>query len=48
MESFDWESNHIYTYILKVTEFYPLSIDFSAELTPWTDVYGSIDTNLEQ
>ena len=48
VESFDWESNHIYTYILKVTEFYPLSIDFSAELTPWTDVYGSIDTNLEQ
>lgn len=48
VESFDWESNNIYTYILKVTEFYPLSIDFSAELTPWTDVYGSIDTNLEQ
>lgn len=48
VESFEWESNNIYTYLLKVTEFYPLSIDFSAELTPWTDVYGSIDTNLEQ
>ena len=47
-ESFDWESNNIYTYLIKVTEFYPLSIDFSAELTPWTNVYGSIDTNLEQ
>lgn len=47
-ESFDWESNKIYTYLLKVTEFYPLTIDFSAELTPWIDVYGSIDTNLEK
>lgn len=46
--SFDWESNHIYTYIMKVTEFYPLTVDFSAELAPWIDVYGSIDTNLEQ
>lgn len=48
IDSFDWESNYIYTYIMKVTEFYPLTIDFSAELTPWTDVYGSIETNLEQ
>lgn len=46
--SFDWESNHIYTYIMKVTEFYPLTVDFSAELALWIDVYGSIDTNLEQ
>ena len=48
IDSFDWESNNIYTYILKVSEFYPLTIDFSAELTPWIDVYGSIETNLEQ
>ncbi len=48
IESFDWESNYIYTYILKVSEFYPLTIDFSAELTPWTDVTGDIETNLEK
>ena len=47
-DSFTWESNNIYTYIIKISEFYPLSIDFSAELLPWTDVYGNIETNLEQ
>lgn len=48
LSAFDWESNYIYTYMIKVSEFYPLTIDFSAELTPWTDVYGSIETNLEK
>ena len=48
IDSFNWESNYIYTYIIKVTEFYPLTIDFSAELTPWTNVYGNIETNLEK
>ena len=48
MEYFHWESNNIYTYVIKITEFYPLSIDFSAELIPWTDVYGNIETNLEK
>ena len=47
-DSFTWESNNIYTYIIKISEFYPLSIDFSAELLPWSDVNGSIETNLEQ
>ena len=47
IDSFDWESNYIYTYILKVTDFCPLSISLSAELTPWTDVYVTIETNLE-
>lgn len=48
IDSFNWESNNIYTYVLKVSEFYPLTIDFSAELTPWTYVYGNIETNLEK
>lgn len=48
MGTYDWEPNTINTYIIKVNEFYPLSIDFSAELTPWADVTGSIDTNLEK
>ena len=47
-DSFTWESNNIYTYIIKISEFYPLSIDFSAELIPWFDVNASIETNLEQ
>ena len=46
--SFDWESNNIYTYIMKISEFYPLTIDCTAELTPWTNVCGSLETNLEQ
>lgn len=48
IDAYDWESNHIYTYIMRFSEFYPLTIDFSAELTPWTDVYGNIETNLEK
>ena len=47
-ESYNWEPNTIYTYVIKVNEFYPLTIDVTAELTPWTDVVGSIDTNLEK
>ena len=47
-DSFTWESNNIYTYIIRISEFYPLSIDFSAELIPWADVTGSIETNLEK
>lgn len=48
IDAYDWESNHIYTYIMRFSEFYPLTIDFSAELAPWTDVYGNIETNLEK
>ncbi len=47
-DSFTWESNNIYTYIIRISEFYPLSIDFSAELIPWADVTGSIETDLEK
>ena len=46
--SFEWKSNNIYTYIMKISEFYPLTIDCTAELTPWADVFGSLETNLEQ
>ena len=45
---FTWKSNYIYTYKMKITEFYPIRIECTATLTPWTEVYGSIDTNLEQ
>lgn len=45
--TYDLAPNTINTFVIKVNEFYPLTIDFSAELTPWTDVVGSIDTNLE-
>jgi len=43
-----WAPNTINTYVIKINEFYPLTVDFSAELTPWADVEGSINTNLEQ
>lgn len=46
--TYDLAPNTINTFVIKVNEFYPLTIDFSAELTPWTDVVGSIDTNLEK
>ena len=47
-DSFTWESNKIYTYLINISDLKPLTIEFSAELAPWTDVYGSITTNLEQ
>ena len=46
--TYDWEPSTRYTYVIKVNEFYPLTIDMSAELTPWVDVVGNIDTNLEK
>ena len=45
--SFAWKSNNIYTYKMKITEFYPIRIECTAELTPWNTIEGSIDTNLE-
>ena len=48
IDSFTWESNKIYTYILNISNIKPLIIVCSAELAPWQDVEGSIETNLEQ
>ena len=48
IDSFTWESNKIYTYLINISDINPLAIEFSAELAPWIEVYGSIETNLEQ
>ena len=47
-DSFTWKSNNIYTYVIKISEFYPIRIECTAALMPWNDVYGNIETNLEQ
>jgi len=47
-DSFTWKSNNIYTYIIKIAEFYPIRIECTAELLPWSDVNANIETNLEQ
>ena len=44
-DAFTWESNMIYTYILNVNS--NGLIVCSAELEPWQDVQGSIETSLE-
>lgn len=46
-DSFTWEPNKIYTYILNISNIKPLIIVCSAELAPWQDVEGAINTNLE-
>ena len=47
--SFDWAPNNIYTYYINISDLSPLTIEFSAQLSPWTDVEGAnIDTNLEK
>lgn len=47
-DSFTWESNKIYTYLINISDLKPLTIEFSAELAPWTEVTGSISTDLEK
>lgn len=47
-DSFTWESNKIYTYLINISDLKPLTIEFSAVLVPWTEVSGSITTDLEQ
>lgn len=48
-DSFTWEPNKFYTYYINISELSPLTIEFSAQLSPWTDVVGAIiDTNLEK
>ena len=48
IDSFTWESNKIYTYLINISDLKPLTIEFSAELAPWTEVTGSISTDLEK
>ena len=48
IDSFTWESNKIYTYYINISDLSPLTIEFSAELSPWINVEGAIDTNLEK
>lgn len=46
---FDWRSGYIYTYYLVIGEIEDkLEITFTATLTPWEDVTGSLTTDLEQ
>jgi hypothetical protein len=45
---FTWKSNYIYTYIIKISEFYPIRIECTAELTPWSEISGDIETDLEK
>lgn len=46
---FDWRSGYIYTYYLVIGEIeHKLEITFTATLTPWEDVTGSLTTDLEQ
>lgn len=46
--TFDWKSGYIYTYYLVLGEIDDkLEITFTCTLTPWDDVTGSLDTNLE-
>lgn len=47
--SFDWRSGVIYTYYLIIAEIADkLEITFTATLTPWEDVTGSLSTDLEK
>lgn len=47
ISQFTWEPGYIYTYYLKITEVNKMEIEFTAVLTQWQDISGSIDTSLE-
>ncbi len=48
-DEFNWQSGYIYTYYLVLGEVEnKLEITFTATLTPWEDVTGSLTTDLEQ
>lgn len=47
--TFDWRSGYIYTYYLVIGEIDDkLEITFTCTLTPWDDVSGSLNTDLEK
>lgn len=47
--TFNWQSGYIHTYYLVIGEIdEKLEITFTATLTPWEDIYGSLSTDLEQ
>lgn len=47
--NFDWLSGNIYTYYLVLVDFVDhLELSFTAVLTPWEDLSGSMDTDLEK
>lgn len=47
-DTFEWEENTIYTYYIVVSRYFLHGITFTATLTPWEDVNGSLSTDLEQ
>lgn len=48
-DKFDWTTGYIHTYYLVIGEVEnKLEITFTATLTPWEDVSGSLTTDLEQ
>lgn len=48
-DRYDWVSGYVNTYYLIIGEIQDeLQIEFTATLTPWEDISGSLSTNLEQ
>lgn len=47
-DTFQWQRNNIYTYLINISDFSPLTVEFSAQLAPWVSVGGSLETNLEK
>lgn len=47
-ENYNWVSGNIYTYYLILDFDKNLEIQFTATLTPWEDISGSLSTDLEQ
>ena len=48
VSSYDWASGYIYTYNIVVNRFSVLPFEFTATVTPWENISGSLDTDLEK
>lgn len=47
VSTFTWEPNHLYTYYIVVGKLISHDISFTATVADWENVYGEINTNLE-
>lgn len=46
--TFNWKNNTLYSYYFVLSRYFPLTIQFTSSLTPWENVNGALDTDLEK
>ena len=47
-DSFTWNPNYIYTYLIKVKDIVKREIECTAQIIDWDYIYATINTDLEK